>query len=68
MAEGSLHYWRAPRGVIKSENLNWDSQQGRDRATSGRNKKNSRANIMRKIWYNQIWIQKYLGFIVLILM
>ena len=42
MAEGSLHYWRAPRGprgVKKSENLNWDSQQGRDRATSGRNKK-----------------------------
>ena len=24
--------------------------------------------IMRKVWYHQIWIQNYLGFIVLILM
>ena len=52
------------------EKLNWDSQQGRDLATSGRNKKKvNRANsyIMRKVWYHQIWIQNNLGFMVLIL-
>ena len=51
--------------------LNWDSQQGRDLATSGHNKKNrtgqSYYNIMRKVWYHQILILTYLGFIVLIL-
>ena len=48
--------------------LNWDSQQGRDRTTSGRNNffwlGQSYSYIMRKVWYHQIWIQKYLGFIV----
>ena len=45
--------------------LNWDSQQGRDLVTSGRNKKNQLGHyIMMKIWYHEIWIQNYLGFIV----
>ena len=51
----------------------WDSQQGRDFAKSGHNKKlfwwgQSYFYIMRKVWYHQIWIQSYFGFIVLILM
>ena len=45
---------------------NLDSQQDRDRATSGCNKK-SYSYIMRKVWYHQSWIQNYWGFIVLIL-
>ena len=53
------------------EKLNWDSQQRRVLAMSGHNKKNqlgqSYSYIMRKVWYHQIWIQTYLGFIVLIL-
>ena len=58
-----------PVGCLSFEKLNWDSQQGRDIATSGRNKKINCANlilicIMRKVWYHQIWIQTYLGFIV----
>ena len=52
--------------------LNWDCQQCRDRAMSGRNKKKfqlgqSYSYIMRKAWYHQIWNKTYLGFIVLIL-
>ena len=51
----------------------WASQQGRNLATSGGNKKKFRLGqsysyIMRKVWYHQIWIQNNLGFIVLILM
>jgi hypothetical protein len=61
-----------PTGCLSVEKLNWDSQQGRDLATSGHNKENfqsgqSYSYIMRKVWYNQIWIQTYFGFIVLIL-
>ena len=56
-------------GSLSLEKLNWDSQQGRDRATSWRNKKNqlgqSYSYIMRNVCYHQIWIQNYLGFIVL---
>ena len=42
--------------------LNWDSQQGRDLATSGRNKQIFQLGqcyfyIMRKDWYHQIWSQ-----------
>ena len=49
--------------------LNWDSQQGRDLATSGHNKQKfqfgiSYSYIMRKVWYQQIWIQNNLGFMV----
>ena len=44
------------------------SQQGRDFAKSGCNKKKfqwsqSYFYIMRKVWYHQIWIQNYFGFI-----
>ena len=46
---------------------NLDSQQDRDRATSGCNKK-SYSYIMRKVWCLQIGIQSNLGFMVLILM
>ena len=52
-----------PAGCLSLEKLNWDSQQGRDLATSGRNKKIS----IGPVWYHQIWIQTYLGFMVLIL-
>ena len=47
--------------------IDWDSQQGRERATSGRYKKIwlGQSYIMRKVWYHQIWIQNCLGFIVL---
>ena len=51
--------------------LNRDSQQGRDLATSGCNKKSMGPIFfytMRKVWYHQIWIQNYFSFIVLILM
>ena len=49
--------------------LNWDSQQGRDLATSGRNKQKfqlgqSYSYIMRKVWCHQIWIQNNSGFMV----
>ena len=58
-----------PVGCLSLEKLSWDSQQGRDRATSGSNKikfqsGQSYSYIMRKVWYHQIWIQNYLGFIV----
>ena len=51
---------------------NWDSQQVRDLATSGRNRHKFQLGqsyfyIMRKVWYHQIWIQNNLGFMVLIL-
>ena len=58
-----------PVGCLSSAFLNWGSQQGRDLAMSG-SKKNqlcqSYSYVMRKVWYHQIWIQKNLGFIVLI--
>ena len=62
-----------PVGCLSLEKLNWDSQQVRDLATSGRNKQKfqlgqSYSYIMRKVWYHQIWIQNNLGFMVLILM
>ena len=61
-----------PVGYLSLAFLNWNSQQGRGRATSGGNKKNqsvkSYSYIRWKVWYCQIWIQIYLGFIVLILM
>ena len=45
--------------------LSWDSQQGRDIAMSGlRIQQIFYSYIMRKVWYHQIRIQKYLGFIV----
>ena len=52
--------------------LNWDSQQGRDRETSGHKiffliGPILFLYIMRKVWYHQILIQNYLDFIVLIL-
>ena len=58
---------------LSLEKLNWDSHQGRDLATSGRNKEKfqlgqSYSYIMRKVWYHQIWIQNNLGFMVLILL
>ena len=61
-----------PVGCLSLEKLNWDSQQGRDLATSGRNKQKfqlgqSYSCIMKKVWYHQIWIQNNLGFMVLIL-
>ena len=44
-----------PVGCLSSAFLNWDRQQGRDRAMSGRNKRNqlgqSYSYIMRKVWY-----------------
>ena len=62
-----------PCSLSHSEKLNWDSQQGRDLAMSGRNKQKfqlgqSYSYIRRKVWYHQIWIQNDLGFMVLILM
>ena len=61
-----------PVGCLSLVKLNWDSQQGRDLATSGCNKQKfqlgqSYSYIMRKVWYHQIWIQFCFGFIVLIL-
>ena len=52
------------------EKLNWDSQQGRDLATSGCNKQKfqfgqSYSYTMRKVWCHQIWIQNNSGFMVL---
>ena len=49
--------------------LNWDSQQDRDLATSRRSNKRcqfcqSYSYTIRKVWYHQIWIQNYFGFIV----
>ena len=46
-----------PGGCLSLEKLNWDSQQGRDLATSGRNKKKfqlsqSCSYTMRKVWSN----------------
>ena len=62
-----------PVGCLSSAFLNWDSQQGRDLATSGGNKQKikfcqSYSYIIRKVWYHQIWIQNNLGFMVLILL
>ena len=49
----------------------WASQQGRELATSGTNKKNqicqSYSYVNRKVWYHQIWITNNLGSLVLIL-
>ena len=61
-----------PVGCLSLEKLSWDSQQGRDGATSGSNKLQFQSGqsfcyIMRKVWCHQIWTQTYLGFIVLIL-
>ena len=47
----------------------WDSQQGREVAKSGSNKKKfqfcqSYSYVNRKVWYHQIWIPNNLGFIV----
>ena len=58
-----------PGGCLSLEKLNWDSQQGRDLATSGRNMKKfqlrqSYSYIMRKAWYHQIWNQNNLEFFV----
>ena len=58
-----------PCGCLSLAFLNWDSQQGRDLATSGCNKNKfqldqSYSYIMRKVWYHQIWIQNNLGFMV----
>ena len=58
-----------PVGCLSLAFLNWDSQQGRDLATSGCNIKKiqlgqSYSYIMRKVWYHQIWIQNNLGFMV----
>ena len=57
-----------PVGCLSSAFLNGDSQQGRDLATSGLNKKNQLCQslyyIMRKVWYHQIWIQTNFGFMV----
>ena len=49
--------------------LPWESQWGRDIATSGRNKQKFQLGqsyfyIMRKGWYHQIWIQNNLGIMV----
>ena len=51
----------------------WDSQQGRELAKSGSNKRKfqfcqSYFYVNRKVWYNQILIPNNLGFMVLILM
>ena len=55
-----------PVGSLSLAFLNWDSQQGRDRATSGRN--NFFYSYPKgKVWCHWIWIQTYFGFIVLIL-
>ena len=48
-----------PVGCLSLAFLNWDSQQGRDIATSGHNKikiqsGQSYSYIMRKVWYHQI--------------
>ena len=56
-------------GCLSLAFQNWDSQQGRDLAMSGRNKQKfqlgqSYSYIMRKVWYHQIWIQNNLGFMV----
>jgi hypothetical protein len=58
-----------PVGCLSLEKLNCDSQQGRDLATSGCNKRKFQLGqtysyIMRKVWYHQIWIKNYFGFIV----
>ena len=55
--------------VAVSAQFCWDSQQGRDIATSGCNKikfqsGQSYSYIMREVWYHQSGIQNYLGFIV----
>ena len=47
----------------------WASQQGRELATSGSNRKKiqfcqSYSYVNRKVWYHQIWIPNNLGFIV----
>ena len=62
-----------PVGCFSLVQLNWESQQGRDIATSGRNNlffnlANLFLYIMMKVWYHQIRIQNNLGFMVLILM
>ena len=54
-------------------NQNWDSQQGRELATSGSNNFffqfcQSYSYVNRKVWYHQIWIPNNLDFMVLILM
>ena len=56
-----------PVGWLSLAFQNWDSQQGRDLATSGRNGQKfqlgqSFSSIMRKVWYHQIWIQNNLVF------
>ena len=50
-----------PVGCLSLEKLNWDSNKINQ---SGQ----SYSYITRKVWYDQIWIQNYLGFIVLDLM
>ena len=47
----------------------WDSQQGRELAKSGSNKKKIKfcqcySYVNKKVWYDQIWIPNNLGFIV----
>ena len=54
-----------PFGCLSFEKLNWDSQQGRDLAISGGNKKKfqldqSYSYIVKKVWYHQIWNEIYL--------
>ena len=61
-----------PVGCFCLAFLHWDSQQGRNLATSGHNKQKFQLGqcysyIMRKVWYHQIWIQNDFGFMVLIL-
>ena len=44
-----LCFWTA--GGLSLEKLNWDSQQGRDLAMSGRNKKKfNQANLILMLW------------------
>ena len=64
------HLSLCPVGCLSSAFLNWDSQQGRDLATSGHNIQKFQLGqscyyIMRKVWCHQIWIQNNLGFMVL---
>ena len=43
------------------------SRKAKLRQPTGQRQGQSYSYIMRKVWYHQIWIQNYLGFIVLIL-
>ena len=66
-----LFWWYQTFLCLNFAFINWDSQQGRDLATSGCKKKWIGSILflcwLWGKWYHQIWIQTYLGFIVLIL-